>query len=86
MARSKGMRNRAVKPPRVRIPLKTAGDVARYMARCVKEGHKSTGGEGPKWYRQAMMCSLLVKALESASLEDRVKALEVMFPSPGRKG
>ena len=76
MTRRRVVRGHISKVCRVRIPLRSASDVARYMARCIREGHKAGGGDSVRWYRQAMIASLLLKALESSQLEERIVVLE----------
>jgi hypothetical protein len=64
--------------PRKRIGrLRTPEDVARFMARCVKEAAKGEGaGMTTKYYNLVNMCSQLLKAIEVADLEKRIQKLE----------
>lgn len=62
--------------PRKRIGrLKTPQDVARFMARCIKEAARGEG-TGTKQYNMVNMASQLLKALEVAELEKRIEKLE----------
>ena len=54
--------------------LKTAHDVAKYMARCIRKAEG--GGDSNRYYKQVMMASMLLKAIEASSLEDRLAKLE----------
>jgi hypothetical protein len=54
--------------------LKTASDVAKYIARCIRK--TEGGGDENRQYKQVMMASLLLKALEASSLEVRISKLE----------
>jgi hypothetical protein len=74
---STGKRPRLATPtsPKVRVgKLKTVGDVAKYIARCIRRGEG--GVDGTRMYRQVMMASILLRAIEISSLEERVEALE----------
>ncbi len=63
------------KPTRKRIgKLKTAKDVVRYIARCIKKGE--AGGDSTAYYRQVVMSSILLKAIETATFEDRIARIE----------
>ena len=62
------------KKTNTRIRLKTAKDVARYMARCIRRAEQ--GGECGDSYKLVTMASMLLKADEVASLEGRIEALE----------
>ena len=63
---------------RIRLPLKTAQDVARFMARCIRTAAKGEGGKGAenRAYKLVNMSSQLLKAIEVASLEQRLANLE----------
>jgi len=62
--------------PRKRIGrLRTPQDVARFMARCIKEAAKGEG-TGTKHYNLVNMSSQLLKAIEVADLEKRIQKLE----------
>jgi hypothetical protein len=61
--------------PRRRIGrLKTASDVARYIARTIKSVEKGEGEN--RAYKLVMMASLLLRALETSTIEARILALE----------
>jgi hypothetical protein len=62
------------KKTNTRIRLKTAKDVARYMARCIRRAEQ--GGDCGDSYKLVTMASMLLKAVEVASLEERIKDLE----------
>ena len=62
------------KKTNTRIRLKTAKDVARYMAKCIRRAEQ--GGECGDSYKLVTMASMLLKAVEVASLEGRIEALE----------
>jgi hypothetical protein len=62
--------------PRKRIGrLRTPQDVAKFMARCIKEAARGEG-TGTKHYNLVNMCSQLLKAIEVADLEKRIENLE----------
>lgn len=64
--------------PKKRIgKLKTAKDVAKYIARCIRKTEQ--GGEDNRNYKLVMMASMLLKAIEISSLEDRIEKLEKTF-------
>jgi predicted GTPase len=54
--------------------LKTANDVAKYMASCIRRAEG--GGSDSANYKLVMMASMLLKALEVSSLEERLEKLE----------
>jgi hypothetical protein len=57
--------------------LKTASDIARYMARCIRRVERGgEGGDSNENYKLVMMASVLVKTLEVSSLERRIQKLE----------
>jgi hypothetical protein len=61
--------------PRKRLgKLKSASDVARYMAKCIRR--TEGGGDENVYYKRVMMASMLLKALEVSALEERVSRLE----------
>jgi predicted aminopeptidase len=63
------------KPVRKRIGrLKTAKDVTRYIARCIKKAEQ--GGDSTAYYRQTVMASILLKAIETATFEERIARIE----------
>ena len=65
----------APKTPRKRIGrLKTAEDVRKYIARCIKSSENH--GEVTDCYKKTMMASMLLKAVEVASIEERLTQLE----------
>lgn len=71
-------------PRRVRVgKLKSAQDVARYMARVIKrvEG----GADGGQGYKLTMMASMLLKAIETSTLERRIERLESTINAKGGK-
>lgn len=55
--------------------LKTAQDVARFMAKCIKEAARGEGA-GTKQYNMVNMASQLLKAIEVSELEGRISNLE----------
>lgn len=66
----------AEQQPRKRIGrLKTPQDVARFMAKCIKEAARGEG-TATKQYNMVNMASQLLKAIEVAQLEERIEALE----------
>jgi hypothetical protein len=66
----------AKQQPRKRIGrLKTPQDVARFMAKCIKDAAKGEG-MGTKYYNLVNMSSQLLKAIEVADLEKRIEKLE----------
>ena len=74
-----GMIKTSDKPPkRLRLPLKSAQDVARFMARCIRSTVKGEGGKAAenRAYKLVNMSSQLLKAIEVASLEQRLSNLE----------
>jgi len=52
----------------------TAQDVRKYIARCIKSAENH--GEVTECYKKTMMASMLLKAVEVASLEARIEQLE----------
>jgi hypothetical protein len=56
--------------------LKTAQDVAKYMARCIRRGEKGEGDEVNRYYKLTMMASMMLRAFEAGDIERRVTALE----------
>lgn len=61
---------------RVRLPkLDEPWGVVKYIQKCMREAAKGEG-EGRAAYRKVMMASFLLKALETASLEQRLAELE----------
>jgi hypothetical protein len=63
--------------PRKRIGrLKTAQDVAKYVARCIKLAERQGEGAENKYYKQVMMASILLRAVEASSFEERISQLE----------
>jgi hypothetical protein len=62
-------------PHRTRVGrLKTATDVAKFIARCIRK--TEGGGDENRKYKQVMMASMLLKAIELSDLEERVSSLE----------
>lgn len=55
--------------------LKTAQDVARYMARCIRRAERGEGEEN-RHYKLVMMATMLLKAVEASDLEERISKLE----------
>jgi hypothetical protein len=54
--------------------LKSAQDVAKYIAKCIRRGE---GGIDQNFmYKQVMMASMLLRAIEISSLEQRIEKLE----------
>jgi hypothetical protein len=49
--------------------------VAQYIARCIKRAEKGEGGENGH-YKRVMMASMLLRAIESSDIENRIEALE----------
>lgn len=61
--------------PKRRIgKLKSAQDVAKYIARCIRQ--TEGGGDENRNYKLVMMAGILLKALEVSSLERRIDSLE----------
>jgi hypothetical protein len=56
--------------------LKTAQDVAKYMARCIRRGEKGEGDAVNRYYKLTMMASMMLKAFEAGDMEQRIKTLE----------
>ena len=54
---------------------KSASDVAKYIARCIKRTERGEG-DGNTNYKLVMMASMLLKAIEGAELEKRIEKLE----------
>ena len=68
---------RQKKAKRLRLGrLESASDVAKYVARCIRDAHREEGGNETKFYRRVLMASMLLKAVETASLERRINTLE----------
>jgi hypothetical protein len=63
--------------PRARVRLKNAKDAARYIASCIKRAER--GGEGNELYKRVCMASILIKALEVATLEERMAQIEQLL-------
>jgi len=62
--------------PRKRIGrLKSAEDVARFMAKCIKEAARGEG-TATKQYNMVNMASQLLRAIEVSELEKRLAVLE----------
>ena len=59
---------------RVRVPLRTPQEVARFMARCIRSSVRGDGENAN--YKLCMMASMLSKVLEGAELERRVQHVE----------
>lgn len=77
MARKKYQKKPETEPqpkPRKRIRLKTAKDVVRYISSCIKRAEK--GGGDNTFYKRVCMASMLIKALEVSTLEERLSRLE----------
>jgi hypothetical protein len=68
-------KNAAELPKRPRVRLKSARDVARFQARCIRAALTGEGGT-TKWYNLVNMSSQLLKAIEVSSLEERISKLE----------
>jgi hypothetical protein len=65
------------KVTRLRIgKLKTAQDVAKYMARCIRRSEKGEGDAVNRYYKLVMMASMMLKAFEAGDLVQRIEALE----------
>lgn len=57
--------------------LKTAQDVAKYIARLIKRTERGEGAaEENRNYKLTMMASILLKAIEVSTLEKRIEKLE----------
>ena len=56
--------------------LKSAQDVAKYMARCIRRSEKGEGDVVNRYYKLVMMASMMLKAFEAGDLERRIEALE----------
>ena len=56
--------------------LKSARDVARYQAKCIKLASRGGGVLVNDCYKLVMMSSMLVKTLEVSELEERITILE----------
>jgi hypothetical protein len=69
---------KARKPSRKRIgPLRNAKDVARYMSRSIKRAERREGGDDPNiYYKLVTMASMLLKAIEVSTFEDRIARIE----------
>lgn len=77
MAKRKRLKNAGGEmAKRIRVPLKTAQDVQKFQARCIRRA--MTGGDMPvnDSYKLCTMASMLLKSIEVASLEERIKRLE----------
>lgn len=55
--------------------LKSAQDVAKYMARCIRRAERGEGDTN-ECYKLVMMASMMLKAFEAGGIEQRVRALE----------
>lgn len=62
--------------------MKTASDVAQFMARCIRRAARGEG-DGTTEYKLVMMASMLVKTLEVASLEKRIEQIELTLEQKG---
>ena len=62
-------------PARLRLPLATAGDVRRELARLYREG-KSGLRDVADVSRLANVLNILVRSIESSELEERLVSLE----------
>ena len=71
--------------PRRRIGrLKTAKDVAHYIARCIKLSERGGDTEGANtYYKLCCMGSMLLKAIEVSTFEERIERLEELAEIKG---
>jgi hypothetical protein len=56
--------------------LKSSADVAAFIRRCIRESYREGGTTSGTAYKNVMMCSMLLKAIEASDLEQRLAALE----------
>jgi hypothetical protein len=65
---------------RLRIPLKRPEQVTKVMARMIREAVRNRGKGGVdvanEQYKVVMMCSMLLKGLESTQIEKRLQEIE----------
>ena len=61
---------------RIRVPLKTAEDVRRFQARCIRRAMTGGGVGVNDSYKLVTAASMLLKSIEVAGLEERIKRLE----------
>jgi len=61
-----------------RVALKTAEDIRKFMARCVRLAFRGEGGAGEvnEYYKLVNMASQLLRAVEVADLDKRLETLE----------
>jgi hypothetical protein len=57
---------------RVRIRLKTAQDIARFQARCIRKAFTGEGATATQCYNLVTMSAMLLKTLEVASTEAKI--------------
>jgi hypothetical protein len=74
MAQVKGKNLTPQEPKRVRVRLKSASDVAKFQARCIRAALSGQGGT--LYFNLVNMSSQLLKSLEVAELEKRIEKLE----------
>lgn len=61
---------------RLRIgKLKSAQDVAKYMARCIRRAERGEGDTN-ECYKLVMMASMMLKSFEAGDIEARISRLE----------
>lgn len=70
--------------PRLRLPLNTADDARRELARLYREA-KSGGRDVSEASKLANMLAILARMIETGDLEARIEALEAAEQNGGRK-
>ena len=56
--------------------LKSASDVRAFIARCIRESAREGGTSSTVHYRNVMMATMLLKAIEVSAIEERINKLE----------
>lgn len=70
--------------PRLRLPLNTAEDARRELARLYREA-KTGGRDVSEASKLANMLAILARMIETGDLEARIEALEAAEQNGGRK-
>ena len=86
MTRARDVRRTPRNVPKVRIRLKTAQDVKRFLARLIREAYSvKERGESVHHYRLGMLATMLLKSIEATDFENRIANLERVMLE-GKKG
>ena len=77
MAETRTTASNGAAPPRLRLPLASAGDVARELARLYRQA-RAGQMEVQDASRLANILQILARVLETSDLEARIEALEAI--------